>query len=105
MTGADIVGKLFYVFFLAAMAAGAVLYYSQDSGLKDSFKPLFLVLLGFSMAALVFDGVIQGRIRAKRRYVTREDHPISFWLIVGVYMFAAAALLTASVWFLASPQA
>lgn len=89
---------LFWVFALLSFGLGVVLYVLQGDPLAQSLRPLFPMALGGVAVCIAQQGVHAGRIRARRRYVEREEHPKAFWGLVVLNYVIGATLIGAGLW-------
>ena len=90
--------RSFWVSFLGAVVAGAGVYFTDGTPLQAKLTPWMALLLGVSTICLAQEGIHQGRIRAKVRYVTRRNEPISYWVTVGFLYLCGTVLTVAGVW-------
>ncbi len=82
-----------YVCFGIAAAVAVLFAFIDDAATKHALASSFAPLLGLALAFWGFEEIHAGEIRGKRRYVTKSERPILFWLIVGFRRFIPGMVL------------
>lgn len=91
-------GRLFYIFFGAAMLLAIGLGKIEDESLNQTLLPFFPLLLGLSMICLSQQAVVDGRIFGRRRPLWKNRHLILFWSSVSFYFLCGVILFIAGIW-------
>ena len=79
---------------IAAFAFAGLYYYTENQNYIH-YSALFL---GFSLVMLAQSGLHTGKLRMRRTYAIRDERPVIYWLLFGLYLIGGCSSFGAGLW-------
>lgn len=86
-------------FFVLAVAAAWAFSQTERAGIQQRWAGLMATSLGLSLVLWGLSELSTGRALVYRQRTARQEHPVTFWIVLVVFRFLIAAVLAlAGLW-------